>query len=124
MKFLTRSLRLAILGSVVAASLSAQRLSNLSTRTQVGTGANAPIIGFVIEAGGPKQVLIRASGPALSSFGVSGVLADPRLEVFDGQNKSIGVNDNWTATSIGGTGTLTTVGPSRLPPTAAMPRSC
>jgi uncharacterized protein (DUF1800 family) len=110
MKFLTRPLRLAILGSVLVASLSAQRLSNLSTRTQVGTGASAPIIGFVIEAGGSKQVLIRAAGPALSSFGVSGVLADPRLEVFDGQNKSIGVNDNWTATSIGGTGTLTAVG--------------
>jgi len=110
MKFLTRPLRLAILASALVASLHAQRLANLSTRTQVGTGASAPIIGFVVEAGEPKKVLIRAAGPALTSFGVSGVLADPRLEVFDGQNKSIGVNDNWSATSIGGTGTLTTVG--------------
>ncbi len=110
MKLLTRPLRLAILGSVLVASLSAQRLSNLSTRTQVGTGASAPIIGFVVEAGASKQVLIRAAGPALSSFGVSGVLADPRLEVFDGQNKSIGVNDNWTTASIGSAATLTTVG--------------
>lgn len=110
MKFLTLPLRLAILASALVASLHAQRLVNLSTRTQVGTGASAPIIGFVVEAGEPKRVLIRAAGPALTSFGVSGVLADPRLEVFDGQNKSIGVNDNWSATSIGGTGTLTTVG--------------
>jgi len=110
MKFLTLPLHLAILASALVASLHAQRLANLSTRTQVGTGASAPIIGFVVEAGEPKRVLIRAAGPALTSFGVSGVLADPRLEVFDGQNKSIGVNDNWSATSIGGTGTLTTVG--------------
>lgn len=89
---------------------SAQRLANLSTRTLVGTGAAAPIIGFVVSGLGPQQVLIRGAGPALSSFGLSGLLANPRLEVFDATSKSIASNDNWTTASVGGATTFASVG--------------
>jgi uncharacterized protein (DUF1800 family) len=91
-----KTLRLACLVLAAAAALSAQSpsVSNLSTRAQVGTGGNLLITGFNVGPGGNKQVLIRASGPALTAFGVGGVLNDPRLELFSGSTK-IAENDNW-----------------------------
>src|SRR5581483_2039029 len=50
---------------------STPRLINLSARLQVGTGNNVLIAGFVI-GGGPRKILIRAAGPALAAFGLSG----------------------------------------------------
>jgi hypothetical protein len=58
------------------------RLVNISARTQVGTGANVLIAGFVIGGSTSRTVLIRASGPALIGFGVSGTLPDPELQLF------------------------------------------
>jgi hypothetical protein len=58
------------------------RLINISARTQVGTGGNILIAGFVIGGTTSKTVLIRASGPALAQFGLSGTLADPALQLF------------------------------------------
>ncbi|MBL9202099.1 MAG: N-acetylmuramoyl-L-alanine amidase [Opitutaceae bacterium] len=72
------------------------RLLNLSARNRVGTGADALIAGFVIAGTGTQRVLIRAVGPSLATFGVTGVLADPRLEVRDGAAR-IAENDNWEA---------------------------
>ena len=46
---------------------------------------------------GAKQVLIRAVGPTLAAFGVTGFLADPTVRVLDAKGASVGVNDNWTA---------------------------
>jgi len=60
------------------------RLVNISTRVQVGTGGSILIAGFVIGGATSKTVLIRASGPALIPFGVSGTLPDPRLQLFSG----------------------------------------
>jgi M6 family metalloprotease-like protein len=73
------------------------RLVNLSARHWVGTGADVLIAGFVVGGTGTKQVLIRAVGPTLASFGVAGALADPQLEVLDGGGRSLGSNDNWSA---------------------------
>ncbi|MBI5693052.1 MAG: DUF1800 family protein [Verrucomicrobia bacterium] len=72
------------------------RLANISTRGQVGAGADNIFGGFVI-SGGPKTVLVRAIGPGLAAFGVPGTLADPKLEIFSGQAK-VAENDNWNAT--------------------------
>jgi hypothetical protein len=44
-------------------------------------------------------VLIRAIGPGLAPFGVSGLLADPRLELFGGATK-IDENDNWSGGAL------------------------
>ena len=92
-----------------------QRLSNLSTRTQVGTGANVAVVGFVVGPGSSKNILIRAVGPGLSAFGVSGVLGDPKIDLFDSSTpaKLVATNDNWTAASVGAT-TFTTVGAFNL----------
>ncbi|MBE2214176.1 MAG: S8 family serine peptidase [Opitutaceae bacterium] len=56
-------------------------LVNISGRGFVGTGDNILIGGFVVTGDAPALVLIRAAGPALTRFGVGGVLAQPRLRV-------------------------------------------
>jgi hypothetical protein len=73
------------------------RLVNVSARNRVGTGDNILIAGFTIAGTGTKQVLIRAIGPTLINFGVTGTLADPQLEVFDSSRRSIASNDNWSS---------------------------
>ncbi len=70
------------------------RLTNVSARTQVGTGGDILIAGFVIAGETSKTVLLRAIGPTLGSFGVGGALADPKLELFGAAGK-ITENDNW-----------------------------
>ena len=67
-------------------------LANLSTRGNVGTGDNVLIAG-VIPSGG-RTLLIRALGPSL---GISGALADPKIDLFNGDGPILGhlTNDNW-----------------------------
>jgi hypothetical protein len=83
------------LAEVYEVSASGTRLVNISTRAEVGTGANIIIPGFVIAGTGSDQLLARGDGPALSAFGVSGVLAQPSLSVFDGSGNTIGSNTGW-----------------------------
>ena len=71
------------------------RLVNLSARHWVGTDADVLIAGFVVAGSGTKQVLIRAVGPTLATFGVAGALVDPELEVLDGAGRVLGRNNNW-----------------------------
>jgi hypothetical protein len=72
------------------------RLVNISARTQVGTGSNILIAGFVIGGSTSRTVLIRASGPALAvaPFSVTGTLADPELQLFAGSSLS-NSNTGW-----------------------------
>jgi len=75
------------------------RLTNVSARNQVGTGADILISGFVIDGAAARTVLIRGIGPALNDvFGVTGQLPDPLLEIHqtvNGQDTIIATNDNW-----------------------------
>jgi sugar lactone lactonase YvrE len=77
-----------------AVTATTPRLTNVSARTQVGTGDDILIAGFTIGGQTPQTVLIRAVGPTLTDFGVAGVLADPRLELYTGSTR-INENDNW-----------------------------
>lgn len=70
------------------------RLVNISTRGYVGTGDNVMIGGLIIQGDADKTVVVRGIAPSLTSFGVTGVLADPRLALFSGSNQ-IHFNDNW-----------------------------
>jgi hypothetical protein len=101
-------------------------LDNISTRAFVGTSDNVAITGFIVSGTGTKQVLIRGFGPTLSSFGVTGPLANPVLELYWDDDNNPGTaavllvnNDDWgtdltscpapvvacgTATDISGTG--------------------
>jgi hypothetical protein len=74
---------------------SSGRLINISTRAQVGTGANILIPGFEVSGGGTETLLIRADGPSLSQFGVSGILAQPSLTVVDAAGNTIAANTGW-----------------------------
>jgi CSLREA domain-containing protein len=76
-------------------------LGNVSTRLQVGTGDNVLFAGFIIQGNASKTVLIRSAGPSLTSFGVPGALGNPQLELHDVHN-TIGTNDNWQTTQLGG----------------------
>lgn len=86
--------------SVHAASQYDQRLANLSSRGQVGIGANILISGFVVNEGAPKKVLIRAVGQKLGQapFNLPGILANPTLSLFNGNNQLVLQNDNWNST--------------------------
>lgn len=78
------------------------RVQNLSTRGTVSSGDNVLINGFVVSGPGTKTVVVRALGPSLSSFGLSGVLADPVLTVYNSSGEMIASNDNWQ-TDVGAT---------------------
>ncbi|PTY06220.1 hypothetical protein DB347_12290 [Opitutaceae bacterium EW11] len=70
------------------------KLTNVSARTQVGSGENILIAGFIISGNSPMRVMIRACGPTLSNFGVNGLLQDPKLQLFQGTTP-IAENNNW-----------------------------
>jgi M6 family metalloprotease-like protein len=74
------------------------RLVNVSARTVAGTGSDILIAGFVIAGDSPKTILIRAIGPTLAAFGVTGVLVDPKLELFNASAVKASENDNWGGT--------------------------
>ncbi len=79
-----------------AANEGTARLVNIATRAAVGGAAGTPIPGFVLSGPGAKPIVIRAIGPTLGGFGVSGVLADPRLSLVRDAATSA-TNDNWNA---------------------------
>jgi hypothetical protein len=85
----------------------ANRLVNVSARNQVGEGADALIVGFVITGTGSKQLLIRGVGPTLAHYGVTGFLADPKLELYAADGTQLTENDNWSSSL---TGTFAQVG--------------
>ena len=41
--------------------------------------------------------MIRAVGPALANFGVSDVLANPKVVIFDSHGNTIAENDDWSS---------------------------
>ncbi len=74
------------------------RIVNMSVRSISGTGAEALNVGMVVGGTGTKDLLIRVVGPTLGALGVTGVVPDPRLQLFrqeNGANVSVATNDNW-----------------------------
>lgn len=76
-----------------ADSASATRLTNVSSRAQLGSGG-VLVAGFAVGGTGRRNVLIRAVGPTLAAFGVSGAMADPKLEI-NRDGAVIRTSDNW-----------------------------
>lgn len=72
-------------------------LVNISTRGHVGTGDSVMIAGFIVRGDREKRVLIRGLGPSLAAANVSNTLADPMIEIHDGEGQ-IAANDNWRST--------------------------
>jgi hypothetical protein len=95
--------------AVAARTAATPRLTNLSTRGQIDAGANLTV-GFVLSGKSARTMLVRGVGPSLAEFGIVGVMADPRLELFDNSTgQRVAGNDNWagsveiatTAASVG-----------------------
>ncbi len=78
---------------------STTRLVNVSVGSFAGTGDRSLIAGFSLRGAGTKPVLVRGIGPALAAFGVTGVLADPRLQVLNAAGAVVGENDDWETTA-------------------------
>ncbi len=82
-------------GTVTAAAVGpTSRLSNLSVLTTLPAGGLL-IVGLTME-GGAREVLLRASGPALIPLGVGGTMADPKLALYSGSTKVL-ENDTWSS---------------------------
>ncbi|GAB5558935.1 MAG: hypothetical protein SynsKO_05820 [Synoicihabitans sp.] len=72
-----------------------QKLFNISTRADVGSGNETVVAGFVVSGTVPKRVLLRGVGPTLADYGVTGAISDPKITLFRGTTE-IRSNDNWT----------------------------
>ena len=69
------------------------QLANISTLGFVGAADDVLIGGFVVGTG-LAEVVVRALGPSLTQFGVADPIADPTLEVHDG-NGNVTSDDDW-----------------------------
>jgi hypothetical protein len=76
-------------------------LANISTRGFVQTGNNVMIGGFMLgNNGGSTDVAVRGRGPSLTQFGLSNVLADPTLEIHNGNGSIMISNDDWMSDPV------------------------
>ena len=72
------------------------KMANISTRALVSTGNNIVIAGFTLGGrSGDDRVVVRGLGPSLSVMGVQNALADPTLELRDGNGALLSSNNNW-----------------------------
>lgn len=74
---------------------SGSKLANISTRGKIETGDNVMIGGFILGGDQTTTVAVRGLGPSLANYNVAGALADPRLEVYDGNGTLIAQDDAW-----------------------------
>ncbi|MBS0632886.1 MAG: PD40 domain-containing protein [Verrucomicrobia bacterium] len=84
------------------AAFSTQKMVNISTRGQVGTGNNILIAGFVVNGTSPKKVLVRGVGPAIAQYLPGATLVDPIVRIVRiaslagvSDGSTIRENDNW-----------------------------
>ena len=68
------------------------QLANISTRGFVQTGGDVMIGGFILGGSGNTHVVVRGIGPSLE---LNPVLADPTLELHNGNGVTLVANDDW-----------------------------
>ena len=76
----------------------ASKLANLSTRAFVSTGDNIVIAGFLLSNNaGEDRIVVRGIGPSLAPglFPPSAVLADPTLQLRDGNGALLIADNDW-----------------------------
>jgi len=79
------------------------KLANLSTRAFVSTGDNIVIAGFLLSDNTTvDRVIVRGLGPSLAPtfFPASAVLADPILELRDGDGTLLISNNDWQDNAV------------------------
>jgi hypothetical protein len=83
-----------VIGYDLNTSTVVSTLGNISTRLRVLGGDNVLIGGMIATGTAGKRVILRAIGPSLTGLGISGALADPTLELYQG-NTLLASNDDW-----------------------------
>lgn len=79
----------------------ASQLANIATRGFVQTGQNVMIAGFMLGVNnGNRNIAVRGRGPSLAQFGLTNVLADPTLEVHNGNGSIMVSNDDWMSDPV------------------------
>jgi endoglucanase len=86
---------------------------NISGRGAVDASSNL-IAGFVVDGTGSMNVLVRAVGPTLTDYGVTGVLSNPNVTIYNRSGVSFASNDDWGG-SIALSSTFPQVGAFNLP---------
>jgi hypothetical protein len=81
-------------GPAYQSGVDAPVLKNISTRGFVGADDNLLVGGFIVQ-GSPATVILRATGPSLSAIGISGLLEDPTITVYDSDQVQVATNDDW-----------------------------
>jgi hypothetical protein len=73
-------------------------MANVSNRGLTGAGEKTLITGLIITGGEPRNVVVRAMGPSLSSSGIQQAAANPKIDVYRGATK-IATNADWKTDS-------------------------
>jgi Protein of unknown function (DUF4038)/Putative collagen-binding domain of a collagenase len=72
------------------------KLANISTRAFVNPGDDIVIAGFILGShSGDDRIVVRGIGPSLAAFGVPNALANPTLELRDGNGALLIANNDW-----------------------------
>ncbi|MFL6589946.1 MAG: Ig-like domain-containing protein [Chthoniobacterales bacterium] len=72
------------------------KLANISTRAFVSTGPDIAIAGFILgNQSGADRIVVRGIGPSLASAGVPNPLANPVLELRNGDGVLLISNNDW-----------------------------
>jgi hypothetical protein len=72
------------------------KLANLSTRAFVSTSDNIVIAGFMLGgSSSDDRIVVRGIGPSLTAAGLPNALADPVLELRDGNGALLIANNDW-----------------------------
>lgn len=88
----------AIILNVANANQTGGKFETFSTRGVAGSGDQSLVAGVIVSAtqGEPsatKRILVRAVGPTLDSFGVSGFLMHPQLKLYNVRGELIAPNE-------------------------------
>lgn len=72
------------------------KLGNISTRAFVNTGDGIVIAGFILGGNSnDDRIVVRGIGPSLTALGVPDALANPTLELRDGNGALLIANNDW-----------------------------
>ncbi len=82
----------------LSSATTGQKLLNISTLANTGSGLDTLTAGVVVTGSVPKRVLIRAVGPGLAQLGVGGFLTNPTLQLIQG-TQTIAQNTDWNNSS-------------------------
>ena len=73
------------------------KLANIASRGFVDTDNNVMIGGLIVgpNGGATTRVVVRAIGPSLSNFGITGALQDPTLDLVNANGVTLRANNSW-----------------------------